>query len=230
MVLASGCAENRQYFRPTERVYGRTIQGHGEAIYELVGAFGPFGEAKVWSPGAFREEDSTVLHVNVDLHNTSGVPIEVDPQQLRADPVRVGSELLRDVPPLEKQRLTVAPGAFGRIKLRYLLPPQYRPGHLSGFGLRWQVKNGPQSYAQVTPFIEEGRYGGGYGYGHYRGPGYGYGYGVGYGFCSPYDPLCYPRGYYGYGGVGYGIGGPLYHSPSFNSRPDARPPAVIRTR
>ena len=226
VVVASGCAENRQYFRPTEHVYGHTLQGHGEAIYELVGPFGPFGEAKVWSPGAFREENGTVLHANVDLHNTSGVAIEIDPQQIRLDPVRAGATLLRDIPPIETQRLSVAPGAFGRVHLQFRLPPEFRPGHVVSFGLRWQVKNGPQNYAQVTPFTEaQPRR-----YGYYGAPVYGYGYGT---FCSAYDPFCYPRGYYGFG-VGYGIGGyggyggGVILSPG--GREGARPRETIRTR
>ena len=228
IVLVGGCAENRQYFRPTENVYGHTLQGHGEAIYELVGPFGPFGEGKVWSPGAFRENGATVLHVNLDLHNTSGVPVEIDPQQIRLDPVRAGSRLLRDIPPLERQRLSVAPGAFGRVHLSFALPPEFRPGHLASFGVRWQVKNGPQSYAQLTPFVEvQPRYG------YYGAPVYGYGYGT---FCSMYDPFCYPRGYYGFGvgyGIGYGgyggYGGGVIISPG-TGREGARPRETIRTR
>jgi len=191
VVMAVGCAENRQYFRPTEHVYGETLHGQEEAIYALVGPFGPFGEAKVWSPGAFRENGATLLHVKLDLHNTSGVPIVVYPDRIRVDPVRVGRELLHDLRPIETQALSIAPGAFGRVDLRFVLPPTVRPAQASAFGLRWQVQNGPQSYSQLTPFLEDvGRFGPGYP------PIYGYGYGY---MCSAYDPFC-TRGY------GYGVG------------------------
>jgi len=36
-VALGGCAHNRQYFRPTKRVRGQTLQGYHEAFYELVG-------------------------------------------------------------------------------------------------------------------------------------------------------------------------------------------------
>ena len=103
VATAAGCADSRQYFRPTEHVYGQTMRGDGEAIYSLVGPFGPFGEAKVWSRGAFREDGATLLYATIDLHNTSGVPIIIDPQRVRLDPVRVGPKLLHNFPPLERQ-------------------------------------------------------------------------------------------------------------------------------
>jgi hypothetical protein len=197
VVCASGCAEDHQYFRPTEHIYGATVHGFDEAIYQLVGPFGPFGEAKVWSPGAFREDDQNLLHVNIDLHNTSGVPIVVNPREMLLDPVRAGSELLRRVPAIETQALSVAPGAAGRIALRFVLPPDVRPGYVTSFGLRWQVHNGPQAYSQLTPFTEDRGYYYPYGYYPYGYPPI-YGYGV---YCTPYDPYCM-HGAYGWGAVG----------------------------
>jgi hypothetical protein len=207
-----GCAESRQYFRPTEHVYGETTRGEPEAIYDMVGPFGPFGEAKVWSRGAFRDGNDTVVFATIDLHNTSGVPILVNPQRIRLDPVRIGPELLHGLTPTQTQVLSVAPGAFGSIKLRFLLPESVVPGQVSSFGLRWEVKNGPQTYAQRTPFLETrggNAYAGyppagyGYGYGGYGYGGLGYG-GYGYYGCTWGDPLC--RGGY-YGGYGGGFGG-----------------------
>ena len=216
-----GCAESRQYFRPTEHVYGETMRGEAEAIYNMVGPFGPFGEAKVWSRGAFSEKGDTVLHATIDLHNTSGVPIIIDPQRIRLDPVRAGKELIKDVKPLERQTLSVAPGAFGSVRLRFVLPPHVVPGQVSGFGLRWEVSNGPQKYTQRTPFLEE-RGGYGYGYAGYPPPAYGYGYGYG---CNWADPWCRP---YGFGvGVGVGMGRPIYVAPPAPSRP---PRQDIRVR
>jgi hypothetical protein len=202
-VAAAGCAESRQYFRPTEHVYGETMRGEREAIYSLVGPLGQFGEAKVWSRGAFREHGAAVVHATIDLHNTSGVAIVVDPQKIQLEPVRAGSDLLHNLVPLERQKLSVAPGAFGSIKLHFALPQGVHPGQVSSFGLRWQVDNGPQKYNQTTPFLEDsGRYGPGSGYYGYPPSGYGYAYGYG---CSWADPLCRPLGYYGYWGTPGGV-------------------------
>ena len=189
LLLGVGCAENSQYFRPTEHVHGQTMQGQPEAIYALVGSQGTFGEAKVWSPGAFHKDGATVLHVQMDLHNTSGTALVIKPEQIRLEPVRVGRDLLHDIAPVERQALSVAPGAFGRVSLSFTLPAGVRAGEISAFGLRWSVQNGPQSYAQLTPFLEDTRSRGPY----YR-PVYGYGYSY---FCGPYDPFCGP-GFYGY--------------------------------
>ena len=218
---AVGCAENHQYFRPTEHVHGETANGDHEAIYELVGPFGPFGEAKVWSRGAFRASGQTLLFAAIELHNTSGVPIVVDPQRIRVDPVRVGASLLHDFAPVQTQALSVAPGAFGVVKLHFVLPEDIVPGQVSSFGLRWQVQNGPQSYAQRTPFREARSR---YAYAAYPPPygRFGYGvYGGYYGSCAWGDPLC--RGPYGYG-VGLS---PAYVAPPPPPRPSRE---VIRVR
>jgi hypothetical protein len=196
LAWATGCAESQQYFRPTEHVYGETPQGYHEAIYTLVGPFGPFGEAKLWSGGAFREHGQTVVHASLDLHNTSGAPIVIDPANLRLDPVRIGSSLLRDLPPVESRRLSVAPGAFGTVRMTFLLPPEVMPGEVSSFGLNWKVVNGPQSYVQRTPFTEEYR-----SYAYAYPPSYGWGYGY---YCTVYDPFC--RGAYPGLGVGVYVG------------------------
>jgi hypothetical protein len=200
MVLcASGCVENRQYFRPTEHLFGETPRGESEAIYQLVGPIGPFGEAKVWSAGAFREQGRTVLHASLEVHNTSGVAIEIDAKEMHLDPVRAGKRLLREIPSLPSPVVGIAPGQSGHVELRFVLPGDIRPGHVSGFGLRWEVKNGPQAYTMLTRFAEDrSRFASEYP------PTYGYGYGV---YCTPFDPFC-ERGAYGWGAVGRPIIGP----------------------
>jgi hypothetical protein len=223
--VAAGCAESRQYFRPTEHVYGETMRGEREAIYNLVGPRGQFGEAKVWSKGAFREDGSAVVHATIDLHNTSGVAIVVDPQNIKLEPVRAGNELLHGLVPLEHQKLSVAPGAFGSIKLRFVLPEGIQPGQVSSFGLRWEVENGPQKYAQTTPFLETaGRNEQMSAYYGYPPPTYGFAYGYGFG-CSWADPLCRPYGYYGY----WGVPGAVVVSPGPTPEP-ARPRVDIHRR
>jgi len=220
-----GCADTRQYFRPTEHVTGETSRGEPEAIYNLVGALGPFGEAKVWSRGAFRKEGDTLLFATIELHNTSGAPIIVDPQRIRLDPVRAGKHLLRDIPPIQTEAMQVKPGAFGRVQLHFLLPPHILPGQVSAFGLRWEVANGQQTYSQRTPFLEVQPY---YAYPNrfsgYPYPYYYYGPG---GYCGYADPFCR----WGYGG-GYGYYGAWPARPFGADHPiDARPPReVIRTR
>lgn len=206
-----GCAESRQYFRPTEHVYGQTVRGEREAIYTMAGAFGQFGEAKVWSRGSFLENGEAVVYVTIDLHNTSGVPIIIDPQDVRLDPLRAGNNLIRNVAPLERKRLSVAPGAFGSVQLSFAMPRDVVPGQISSFGLRWKVQNGPQQYTQRTPFIEErGNY---YYSGHPAMYGYGMGMGMGVGMygCGWGNPWC--AGPYGWYGRGYGVGVGGYVSP-----------------
>lgn len=158
LVLASGCAHNRQYFRPTERVRGQTVHGYHEAFYDLVGPRGPFGEAKVWTIGAYRSGDDSVLEVSLELHNTSAQPISVAASDVRLDPVRVGRSVLRDLRPQETGTFQVKPEGRGEMKLHFLLPKGITPGHVTSFALLWRAQNVDQSYAQKTPFREENAY------------------------------------------------------------------------
>jgi hypothetical protein len=200
LLVASGCAYNRQYFRPTERVRGQTMQGYGESFYELIGPSGRFGEAKVWSAGAYRKGDDSVVEVTLELHNTSGKSVDVSAKDLRLDPVRGPKGELRNVPAAETGTFTLGPEARSSLKVHFVLPPEWSPAHVTSFGFVWKVKNAGQSYAQSTPFREEVPY-------YYGPPGPIY-YNPAYP-CSPYDVSCV--GFYGdwpYGPYApYGYGG-----------------------
>lgn len=198
LIAASGCAYNRQYFRPTERVRGQTVQGYQESFYDLIGSRGRFGEAKVWSVGAYRHGDDSVVDVTLELHNTSGKPIEVSARDLRLDPVRGSKGELRQLAPAETGTFRVGPESRASLRVHFALPDAWLPGHVRSFNFVWKVKNVEQSYAQATPFREEESY---YlalppGYLHYSAvyP------------CSPYDVHCvgfysdWPYSGYGYGG------------------------------
>jgi hypothetical protein len=197
LIAASSCVYNRQYFRPTERVRGQTVQGYQESFYDLLGSHGRFGEAKVWTIGAYRHGDDSVVEVTLELNNTSGKPIEVSAEHLRLDPVRGSKGELRQLPPAETGTFRVGPESHASLRVHFVLPEGWLPGHVRSFGFVWKVKNVEQSYSQVTPFREDEPY--------YPAlpPGYIH-FSSGYP-CSPYDLNC--TGFYSdwpYGGYGYG--------------------------
>lgn len=199
-LLLGGCGASRQYFQPTERVRGTTLQGYPEAIYELVGPSGQFGEAKVWSRGAYRGPNkTTVVHASIEIHNTSAAPIQLRSADVRLDPVRTDDGVLTEIKPAEARDYEIPPGAIRELRFHFVLPAGTSPGEVSAFRLRWSVTSAGRSYSQHTPFVEEYRRYGYYGYG----PPYPYHY-----FCDPFDPFCFYRGpyYYPYGvGAGYGV-------------------------
>lgn len=182
IIAASGCAYNRQYFRPTERVRGQTVQGYQEAFYNLVGPRGAFGEAKVWSPGAYRHKDDSVIEVTLELHNTSGQQLAVAAQDLRLDPVRGQKGVLRNLTPAESGVFRVQSQARASVQVHFILPAGWKPGHVQSFGFAWRVTNADQAYAQATPFREEAAY--------YPTPPPGYPYYSPVYPCSPYDVHC----------------------------------------
>jgi len=201
VVLIAGCAAGTQYFEPPERVEGQTLHGHKVALYPLSGPSGTFGEAKVWSSGAHRTgEDRTVVRVGFEIHNTSATPIELRTNELRLDVLPQTGEPIKDLRAAEQSARVIAPGGIGDAGVEFELPAGMSPRDVGALRLHWGVHNGPQSYVQRTPFVEEMRSA----YPPaYAGTGYPcwpqgpydcvYGYGYGYGHRYYYDPLFYPR-------------------------------------
>lgn len=182
LVTLGGCAYNRQYFRPTERVRGQTLQGYHEAFYELVGPQGRFGEAKVWSLGAYRQGDDSVMEVTLELHNTSAQPIEISATDLTLSPVRTSSTVFKKVAAAETGVFQVKPESHATLKVHFVLPPGVLPGAVNAFRFAWKVRNAQQSYAQTTPFLEESAF--------YPQPDHAYIYYSSVYPCWPYDPYC----------------------------------------
>jgi hypothetical protein len=156
LLVLCGCAASHQYFEPSERVQGQTVQGYKVAIYALTGAAGVFGEAKVWSHGAYAAGDGgNVVHIGLEIHNTGKVPIELRPGELRLD---VMHDERGPVPGLEAPAggaHVFAPGAISDASFLFELPPAIGPGEVVALRLHWRVHAGDQLYAQRTPFIEE---------------------------------------------------------------------------
>ena len=157
VLVLCGCATGRQYFEPSERVQGQTVQGHKVAIYALTGASGVFGEAKVWSHGAYEAEDErSVVHVGLEIHNTGAVPVELRPGELRLDVLDEDGGPLRGLSPQDGGAArTVAPGAIEDMSFLFELPPGVEPRDAVALRLHWRVHAGDQLYAQRTPFVEE---------------------------------------------------------------------------
>jgi hypothetical protein len=200
VALIAGCGAGTQYFEPSERVQGQTVHGHKVAIYPLTGPSGVFGEAKVWSSGAHRTDDErAVVRVGFEIHNTSATPIELRTNELRLDVLPFAGNPIKDLMASQPSSRVIAPGAIGEASLKFELPADLSPGDVSALRLRWSVHNGPQSYVQRTPFIEEVQAPYPPGYASY--PCWPYGpydctFVHGYGYYGHYhhDPFLYPRG------------------------------------
>jgi hypothetical protein len=156
LLALCGCAASHQYFEPSERVQGQTVQGCKVAIYALTGAAGVFGEAKVWSHGAYDAGDGrNVVHIGLELHNTGKTPIELRPGELRLDVMDEERGPVRGLALQNEAARVFAPGAIGDASFLFELPPAIGPSDVVALRLHWRVHAGDQTYAQRTPFIEE---------------------------------------------------------------------------
>jgi hypothetical protein len=185
----AACAASHQYFEPAERISGQTLKGDKLAIYPLSVAGGALGEAKLWSSGAYEAEGGgAFVHVGIELHNTSAVPLELRAGETKLDVLSDPDGPFKGLRPASDAKSVVAPGAIGEINFQFVLPVGVSPGDVTALRFYWQVHAGDQTYAQRTPFVEEvdpTYYGASAGY---------YGYG-----CWPYGPYdclyAYPYGY-----------------------------------
>ena len=214
---ASGCAARTQYFEPTERVEGRTIEGFEAAFYDLAGPSGDFGSAKLWSTGAREAKvdgfPRTVIEVHYQIQNRGTYPVTVDARRLALRTVETRSGRFEDVPAAGVSGTqTIAPGTVGEGYAIFALPAAVEPSEVAAFNVRWSVEGGPQRYSDLTPFTQVPS-------GVWYTPSYGY-----------YDPFWgygpYSGGFYGYGaGFGYGTG---FGYPAVVESPRANRPTVVR--
>lgn len=156
LIALCGCAASRQYFEPAERVQGQTAQGDKVAIYPLTAAGKQFGEAKIWSHGAYETDGArSLVHVGLELHNTGVAAIELRPSELRLDVMDGERGPLRGLKARDRATRVIAPGAIDDASFLFELPPGVSPRDVVALRLHWQVHAGDTTYAQRTPFVEE---------------------------------------------------------------------------
>jgi hypothetical protein len=155
VLAVAGCGASRKYFEPTERVTGQTENGYVQALYPLAGPRGPFGEALLWSRGAYRGEGgSTVVQIGFSLHNTSDAPIVLRGDELRIGTMRTDDVLLSDLSAADAADLVVPPQSLRETQYHFVLPPAIEPGDVQAFRLRWAVVGKDAEYRQRTVFLE----------------------------------------------------------------------------
>jgi hypothetical protein len=156
LLVLYGCAAGRQYFEPAERVQGQTVQGDKVAIYPLTAAGSQFGEAKLWSHGAYQTADGrNMVHVGIEIHNTGAAPIELRPSELRLDVMDDDRGPQLGLTPSATDARVVANGAIADVNLEFALPAGISPREVTALRLHWGVHAGDKTYVQRTPFVEE---------------------------------------------------------------------------
>ncbi|MDD9938753.1 MAG: hypothetical protein OXT09_34405 [Myxococcales bacterium] len=158
LVLLAGCAAHPQYFTPGEKVRGTRADGHREALYQLEGKSGRFGEARVWSRGSvvtlLEGGERTVIHVGFDLNNTSGTTLELRDADVRLEVAHTDAGPITDVAPHDARTITVPAQSLGAGRAIFLMPDGILPGDVRSFRVMWTVHSGEQRYQGSTPFIE----------------------------------------------------------------------------
>jgi hypothetical protein len=153
--LLAGCGASKQAFVPLERVHGQTEHGYNQALYPLQGPTGTFGEAVVWSRGAYPTHDgTTVIHVALTVHNTSSAPLAIDAADVSVLAVRTRGVVLEALPAAERTKTSVAPQARAQAVFHFRLPADVSPKEIESFSFAWAVHGPASVYYQRTPFAE----------------------------------------------------------------------------
>lgn len=164
--LVGACgASQTEYFRPTERQTDE-LDGQAAAAYDVTLPTGHAGEVLVSSGGAYRGtidgRDRTLIHVTVEVENTSTRPMAFHLGETQLDRVLVDQGVVRSVRPIavygeRRGRAVVAPGQTQRYEMHFALPREVAPQEVDAFRLRWSVGVAGRRYAQLTPFVEDER-------------------------------------------------------------------------
>ena len=147
-IAFAGCAASQQYFEPTERVEGRTQEGRKLATYPLEVGQGSLGEVKVWSEGAYETKgDETLVRIGLEVHNTSGAPIELKPGDLNLEVNAKDYGPISGLRPEGDSAQAVPPGTVAEVRPTFALPPGISPSDIDSMRLHWRVQaNGLSSH------------------------------------------------------------------------------------
>lgn len=160
-VAATSCATTNTVkpFEPTERVHGRNIQGYREAFYDLDAAGTKFGEAKVWSTGAFGIStpggQRTIVRVGFTLDNTTKEPMQLNLGALRVESYQAKSPERADIPATLVSGDPIVPaGSSGTALVRFVLPRGVTVHAVNAFRIKWSVKAQGRDFTEYTPFVQ----------------------------------------------------------------------------
>lgn len=153
--------------------------GYPAAQYALGEGSDQVGRISVWSQGARKDGSWTVIHLGLEITNTSDeiLTVSIDDVELRS----IVSET-QNIDVLAQSSHTgqpeIPPLQVGSIEFEFLTNRDVEPTSLVSFAARWVVHNEREGmYRNLTVFqADSGHYGYGYwGYPYWWGP-YGYGW------------------------------------------------------
>jgi len=165
LLLICGACSERAEFQPTQNPSSVSPSGQPAASYDL--RADQTSDAKitvnVWSDGARRIDDHTIVDAGIELRNAGAEPVELDREALALDSFdQRGAPL----PPArlvgvkaEKGSDVVAPRSASIFWARFELGAPIAPSHLGALRLRWGVvRDNHDRYVQFTDFRRQPEY------------------------------------------------------------------------
>jgi hypothetical protein len=164
LLLLSGACAQRARFQPTDNTNAVSPSGQPAASYELRidQTSAPGITVNVWSDGASRHDDRTIVKLSVEVRNTGDQPVQLDRNALALETFNT------DGTPLPAGRLTevtaekgsyeIPPHSASTLKLRFEVGP-VAPDQIGALRFRWGVlRSDGERYVQFTEFRRQPEY------------------------------------------------------------------------
>jgi len=182
LVLLAGACHQRAQFQPTENLNAVSPSGQPAASYELRAdqTSDPKITVNVWSDGASRHDDRTIVRLAVEVRNTGDEPVELDRDALaleafNAHGTPLPSGQLASITPQKGAPCPVRSGDGARegdcgpnvipargantFKLRFELGVPVAADQLGALRFRWGVLRADgERYVQFTDFRRQPEY------------------------------------------------------------------------
>lgn len=158
VVVASfaGCAAQRERVVP-DAAYLERESGERAVIADIVPMGASWGEAAIWSKGAFLERRDegrrAVIHVGLQVQNHLPEPLALNPSESTVRLNRDEQDLLLH-PEASESRVTVPGRSKQEIDLTFPLPKDFSPSDVDSFSAKVTFERGGES-ANVEAHFRE---------------------------------------------------------------------------
>ncbi len=153
-LVAVGCAGQKTAFKPASSE--TTGPGESWAYYELKKGETEYGQAKVWTQGAYRPKrdgQEPVIQIGLRIRNDSDQELTLDVDRTSLEFQTTGDKLVVVEDLRVEGRTTFPPNSVQYAKLFFTIPEGTKRDEINSFELIWYVQSEDDFIANSTTFV-----------------------------------------------------------------------------
>lgn len=155
--VVAACAPSTERLEP-KPPYAETPGGERALSVSLIPEDARWGEAQLWSRGAFTlKRDGTslpIVHVGVRIVNTTADELSADLRDARIRVTDDNGDVVDGIAPLDAPILRVPPRGRSSAELNFPLPDTMSPGRVDSFELALPTRRGGDTLTTQVGFRE----------------------------------------------------------------------------